>query len=603
MHRFLKILLLAGFCMHLNGGDSYYPPANRFDAWLHRVNPIPSITFREPLRYTFFEFNSSLAIYGFSGANPFKFSESAMGFDSTETTLNGFRNSFTHRNYFDMDLNLLRINWLTMMLPVNRFDYLTGFGVRRFMQILPVGLNGQWGTQGSGLSAANYRPQVTEFYMCQTLYYQPFEKLFIRLENSYALGNGTAYQTQGADRLLPMTGSSSRSSLSLQYALDNRTQTTNLVVSANVFLNSGYYTVNDSKDITPLEYINFHSLGFGISLYAQLGARRSQGDRALDKIRKRDYIAAREEMNSWVLKHPRSPRKALGLRYLSYCDSMIFYEYYKMANQALGEFRIEDALGLYNKAFGSGSESIRKKVVTRRESIGRIFVLNAMQELQTGDYQQAEAILSKAAEMSPFFSKECDRAMAFVNIYKARSLISSGLYDRAGVYLQLAEQQNPDLKTEVERYVDFLASVRVKSMEKEVLDKDFYSAKADLDAAMILDRDLADLLRNYDDLLNRKIAEANPNPDGPALYESYRTMVDEIQAEAKGQGTPLKATVGMTLVQIQDTFGEPAVRKQVTQGGLDYELWIYKFTNKTLELYFRNAILTHINEIPEKGNR
>jgi|GEM_PF-1451074 len=592
---FLYALLLGLPLILLAAPDRHYPAKNRFDAWLHRADLLPGITFRQPLYYTFFEFQGSVSLHGFSGLNVFAYDEGAMGFDSTEIYLGSYRKTFLNRSYFDMDLSIVRHNFLARLIDQNYIDYLNGFGVRRSMQIFPLGLNPEWQNELTGLAVYNFRPQIDEFYLSQTLYYQPFRDLFLRLEHSWALGAGTAYQTLGADRLLRISGSSNRFSLAVNYALESGSSGSDFLISANVYMTTGYYLVDDPQDLSPISYLNMYGLGAGLSLNIQLGGRKTEGDRALSEIRSRNYLSAREQMNSYVLKHPRSLRRDLALRYIDYCDSMAFVEYYTLGNRALGEFKLEEALNFYDRAFASRNETIRSKVLLRRASIARLFILNALQELQKGNYLQAEAILRSGYDLSPAFKEEFDHVMAYVSVYKARSLIVSGLYERADSYLQLAADQNPELRLQTAEYRKFISTVHLRELEEELSRDDIINAAYTLERLRLLDANLIRSIRDVDLAVRRQFAQLKYDPAQPELYNAYAKLKEDAFRTPEKDPNLLQAEIGMTLVEVLDRFGEPRSRKSVEKDGLRYELLRYDYRDRILELYFHEYYLNRID--------
>ncbi|HDR05793.1 MAG TPA: hypothetical protein ENN84_11200 [Candidatus Marinimicrobia bacterium] len=591
-------MLLLLISNSLYSADNFYPDMGIFRNSLRHINPLPLMTFREPVQYKFFDFRGSTAIYGLNGFNFNTYNPDLFIFDSTETTLTAAADKLS-RTLIVLDLYPVRANLLRLLLDQNYLDYLIGIGLHAYIAPIPAGLNEGW--QNRQVSGAYYRyqPEWYEISLANTLLYQPWQWLLFSFQYAGSLGYGTFYKNAAGTKAINMYGYSQRYDISISYLSAGRESFTQLAIGAHLFYSQSRFTLQDPFRLTPV--LSFHpaALGAGIHVSLVLGGKKSAGSSARILLSERRYLEAKQQFTAYQQSFPRSMRTSLAQKFINYCDSMQFAEYYEKGNSALIAYRIFDALNFYEIAARSKNTKLRYQALRQRAYIAEIFAFEAMRYLREGDLEQAERLIISAVELSPILGGFLEPVQAQINLYRARSLIQYGLFSRAAIYLEKAESQDPELNPAISLMRQEIAAGHISDLNRAVEENDLQMAKNSLRNALLADKRIQEIATNYINEANKKIEWLKSSQARESAGSIFLKMQEEHYASFKMQEKNNEIKTGMLSSEVREKIGEPHKLKKIHSGSsIDYQLWIYLDIDKQVYLYFHNAVLMFIETAP-----
>lgn len=576
--------------------DNYYPRLNWFQYGIHKTNPLPVIPFREPVRFTFFEYRGSAAVYGVNGLKWWQYDDQFLTFDSTETSLSK-ADRFFNRSIITVDLNIIRYNWLRLLIDQNYVDYMTGVGARAMSTLIPIGLNSGWQNEQVNGAFYNYKPEWYEAYVSHSFYYQPLKWLLLEAQYSTGYGEGTLYKNSAGTTAIPIRGFSYRYDIAGDILLEGKDGWTLMEIGAHIFQMNSYYKVDDPHEITPITEFNPSTFGLGISASLILGARQTKGNEALSLLREKRYQEARQNFATYKRQFPKTVRTPLANSFIAYCDSMIFIEYYWKGNVALQEYKIKEALNYYDIAVRSQNFELRRKAIQKRSFIAELFLYEAMQYIQAGDYTRAETVIAEALKLSPFLEVHLGPILAQLNLLKAEMLIEYSIFDRASQYLEIAESQDPELRPTIQILRQEIASGYVADLNRAIGEDDIKTARMALNKAIQSDRRIQAVAGEYVSQMNEKIAFLKEQESAESVEKNFSQLWQEHLESFRSAEAQRVISIGMILPKVKEILGNPTKEKQYGNTAPIYILWIYDYADKSLYLYFHDYVLMEIEEI------
>jgi hypothetical protein len=585
----------------LNAKDTYYPDTGFISKTLRRVNPLPVMPFREPVNLNFFDFRGSTALYGLYGFDFNDYNPNTFIFDSTETTLTAAADLFP-RTLIALDLYLIRANLFRYLIDQNYIDHLIGVGLHTYIAPIPVGLNEGWQNREVSGAYFRYQPEWYEISFTNTLLYQPWSWLYFDFQFAAALGYGTFYKNAAGTKAINMTGYSHRYDLSVTFLNRNREAVTNLAIGPHIFYAKSQYILDDPDRLTPVLAFRPGLIGAGIHASLVLGGKKTAGSEARKLLSEKKYIEAKQSFITFQQRYPRSVRNALAQKYISYCDSMQYAEYYQRGNKALVDYRIGDALNFYEIAARTKNIKLRYQALRQRSFIAEIFALEAMRYLREGEMEQAERLIARTLELSPFLASFLKPVQAQLNLYKARSLIQYGLFSRANIYLEKAEIQDPELSPAIALLRQEIAAGHISDLNRAVEDEDIQMAHQSLKNALLADKRIQETASGYILEAQKKIGWLKSKEAEESAGAIFLKLQEEHYASFKIKKAKNEIKTGMLSSDVRQNFGEPQKLKKIHSGSaIDYQLWIYEDTDKTVYLYFHNAVLMFIESAPKSS--
>ncbi|KUK55713.1 MAG: hypothetical protein XD77_0325 [Marinimicrobia bacterium 46_47] len=575
--------------------DSYRP-----GPFYHRWNSIPGISFREPVFMTLFDVRFRGAFYASQGFQ-FEYEPQAITFDSTESRLDDLSNIWK-RSLGTWDVNIFRYNWPYLFLKQNSLDFLTGIGIRETRALIPADLNPGWPNRVAYGRSFQFSPRIREMYISQTVYYQPFTWLLLHGEFTWGKGEGDLYTAgnKAFDVQVRGTGQSWSGGADWVFAPDRITGS-RFRVGISFHRYSAHYDVKDSELFTPIQTVDLGAMGIELSFGILMGAQKSSGDEGISRLRSRDYVSASRSFDQYLRTHPRSLKSSLARQYKAYSDSMTYFQYYHEGDDFLKEGRIREARQRFDIAIHSGNMDLRQAVLLRQYLLAGLFVLEALNKLDQGDYLQADALIQEALHISPLIREDIREVISEIHLQKALRLILAGLYERAESYLLLAEQEFPSNKDRITRLRGEMAKAMLQDLKKAIKESDMVTARYFMEESGRIDRRSAELA----DMYANRIMEKLTLMENKLMQDTKEKTFEKLWMEAFGGAIPETAVkhihirVFETSEEIRQKMGDPqSVQKWNPGSPTDYMIWTYRLQTDNLYLYFHNHILMKIERFP-----
>lgn len=591
----LVFLCITGIGILRGEVDSHRP-----GPFYHRWNPIPGITFREPVFITLFDVRFRGAFFASQGFQ-FEYEPQALIFDSTESSLDDLSDMWK-RSLGTLDIHIVRYNWPYLFLKQNSLDLLTGVGIRETRALIPADLNPGWPNRVAYGRSFQFSPRIREIYVSQTVYYQPFTWLLLHGEFTWGKGEGDLYAAgnKAFDVQVRGTGKSWSGGADWVFAPDRITGS-RFRAGISVHRYSAHYNVKDSELLTPLQAVNLGGMGIEISFGILMGALKSSGDEGISRLRNRDYVSASRSFDQYLRTHPRSLKSSLARRYKAYSDSMTYFQYYHEGEDFLNEGRIREARQRFDIAIRSGNIALRQAILFRQYLLAGLFVREALHKLGQGDYMQADGLIQEALNISPLIREDIREVISEIHLQKALRLILSGLYERAESYLLLAEQEYPSNKDRITRLRGEMAKAMLQDLKKAMKESDMVAAQYFMEESGRIDRRSGELADMYADRIMERLARM----ENELMQDKKEKAFEKLWLEAFGGAIPETAVkhihiqVSETSDEIRQKLGDPQGVQNWNPGSpTDYMIWTYRLQKDNLYLYFHNHILMKIERFP-----
>jgi len=591
----LVVLCISGIGLFGGETDSYRP-----GPFYHRWNPIPGISFREPVFMTLFDVRFRGSFYASRGFQ-LEYEPEALTFDSTESRLNDLSGRWK-RSLGALDVNIIRYNWPYLFLKQNSLDILTGIGIRETRAVIPANLNPGWPNRIAYGQPFKFNPRVREIYISQTVYYQPFTWLLLHGEFTWGKGEGDLYAAgdKAFDVRVRGTGKSWSSGADWVFAPDRITGS-RFSAGISFYRYSAHYEVKDSELFTPLRAVDLGGVGIELSFRILMGAQRSSGDEGISRLRRGDYVAASRSFDQYMRTHPRSLKVSLARRYKAYTDSMTYFQYYHEGLDFLNNGRIPDARQRFDIAIRSENIELRQAVLFRQYLLAGLYVREALKKLSRGDYLQADGLIQEALHISPLIREDIREVISEINLQKALRLIISGLYEQAESYLLLAEQEYPPNKDRITRLRGEMAKAMLQDLKKAMKESDMVTAKYFMEESGRIDRRSGELADMYADRIMQRLN----GMENQLMQDKKEKVFERLWLETFGGAIPEMAVedihikISETSEEIRQKLGDPqSIRNWNPGTPVDYMIWTYRLQKDNLYLYFHNHILMKIERFP-----
>jgi len=575
--------------------DSYRP-----GPFYHRLNPIPGITFREPVLMTLFDVQFRGALYASQGFK-FEYEPQAFTFDSTESRLDD-ASDIWKRTLGTLDINIVRYNWPYLFLKQNSLDLLTGIGLRETRVLIPANLNPGWPNRVAYGRSFQFSPRIREIYISQTVYYQPVTWLLLHGEFTWGKGEGDLYAAGNKAFDVQARGTSQSWSGGADWVFaPDRITGSRFRAGISFHCYSSHYHVKDSELFTPLQAVDLGGIGVQLSFGILIGAQKSSGDVGISQLRCSDYVSASRSFDQYLRTHSRSLKSSLARQYKAYSDSMIYFQYYHEGEDFLKDGRIKEARQRFDIAIRSGNMALRQAVLFRQYLLASLFVREALHELSEGDYLQADALIQEALHISPLIREDIREVISEIHLQKALHLILSGLYERAESYLILAEQEYPSNKDRITRLRGEMAKAMLQDMKKAMKESDMVTALYFMEESGRIDTRAGELA----DMYANRIMEKLNRVENTLMQDKKEKTFEKLWMETFGGAIPETAVkhihirVSETSEEIREKLGDPQSIQNWNPGSpTDYMIWTYRLQTDNLYLYFHNHILMKIERFP-----
>jgi tetratricopeptide (TPR) repeat protein len=591
---FLFCIFLCG--ASLSGGMDTYKPG----PFYHRWNPVPGITFRDPVMTTLFDIRIRGGFYGYEKGDIGTYDSGIIRYGETSDSLNTISGMWS-RSMGIMDVNIIRYNWPYLIIKQNIFDCLTGIGIREVRGLMAADLDPAWSNRVAYGQSFRFRPRVREVYLSQTVWYQLFSFLLVHGEYTWGLGRGELYTAGDKAYDVYVTGRGKSISGGVDWVFTpDRVTGSRISAGISVHAYSGDYNVDKSDLETPIEGIHFSGTGIQLSVRILLGTGGTSGDRGIKSMRHQDYVSASQSFAQYIRNNPRSLRIKLAETYKSHTDSMSFFQHYHKGTSLLREGRIREARQKFDIAVRTGNIDLRQAVLTQRYILAQRIVLEAMKDLKNEDYARAEVLIHEALNISPLIREEIREALSEIHIRKGISLVQVGLVDAAEKYFEKAVLEYSGNENRIIALRAEISKTTMENLRRALNEKDLIAAKYFLEESKRISDHSGRMADEFLDRIAEKIRYLENRREIPVIEIAFKKLWSEAYT-----GTGIETSVEQITIRVAETseeirekLGEPHTVKKWHPGApVDYMLWTYRLKNDMLMLYFHNHILMKIERI------
>ena len=595
------VLLLAVLAATgLSGQVQHWKPWKIRAFWERQLNPLE---FRLPVSFVPFDVKAGLAMYGgpdMIAGLPFSLlgrDFSVASLDSTESEVSTIGNPF-RRLLLIYDLDFLQLNLRSRLLPISSLDILAGLAIRTHQIPFAPAVPSHWPSDGTDY---RFAPVFHTGLVTLTFGYQRSERLYAYLKTSYGYATGSVYRAGLAQRNLRGTGTAADWALGvkrLPVSSDNPRMALGLELRYHTLdiPSLEIPTLEDGRKLSPVEGLQYRSLGVFITFGAFFGGRPTAADAAKDDLYRGDYMAARDKLISFIRQYPDHAKVKRARKLLALAEKMAPYQQLDLAQayQARGE--LEKALRWYGEAEATTDTALIGDIAVGQEEVGYIYLQRASDALQQNDLEATSRILRNANLLLPGERVVVNRFEAEVLIRRGHQHRALGNHTAALRSYDDAIRIDPGRKVEVDGY-------RVRIAEDLLQD----AARAADRSAVALAIESLQLSRNLDpgadpeldfmvvDLQNR-LAQMSQ-----AQIRSAIEAQMELAREIRNRVPPTRPRIGMLVAALEEAIGPP---DQLTQAsdprGVNHQIWEYRGGDFPGQYYFENYILKRIELAPER---
>ncbi|UCD36698.1 MAG: hypothetical protein JSW54_07580 [Fidelibacterota bacterium] len=563
--------------------------------WDLYINPLE---FRTPISLVPFDVKGGLVPYGgpdILQTLPFSLlqrDQSAVLLDSTESELSSIDSPF-NRMTLVLDLDLLKINLLHRFIPGSLVDALVGIGLRTNQVLTSPTLPSHW---PQGDHDFRFAPVFHQGLVNMSLSYQRSEKWYVYYQAARGIAVGSMYRAGTIKRYLRGTGTCADHVVGLKF-LRSGTGAFRYAWGGELrYHRLDVPEVSDSERLSPIEGLQMRYVGLFFTFGVVFGGRPTSADRAKRDLYLGDYMAAEDNLRSFLAQYPRHRKAPRARRLLTLAEKLVPYQQVALAQTAQEQGRLEDALVWLDRAETRADTTLMLAIDEGRAEVGYIYLQQADSLLRRDKLEQTDRILGHARLLMPADEDLVQRYDAEVLIRQGHALRAQGAFMVALKKYDLAMAADTSRRVEIEGY-----KVRVA---EDLLNEAEHAADR---SALALALESLKLSRALDPRrkaeLDAMILELEERLNRIAQGEIRRSMEDQLQEarELRQKVPPSKPRIGLLVAQIEDILG-PA--DYITQGtdrfGVNHQLWEYKGGEYPGLYYFENYVLTRVESLPDR---
>lgn len=582
----------------VNGQVQHWKPGFLRKFWELQIN---TMEFRQPIRFSPFDVKSGLAIYGgpdmIAGLplTLLKKDYSVVDLDSTESEVPTIAGVYK-RTILIHDLDFLQINLRSRFLPVSVVDIMVGLGIRTQQIPLAPGVPDEWPSDGTDYRIA---PIFHTALVSLTIGMQRSDRLYLYLKNTRGLARGSLYRASAIQRELTGSGLSSawvlgakRFPLSdmdprMVYGLELRYHRID-VPDLNV------PELPDGRSLSPIQGLNFRSLGIFITFGAFFGGRSTSADQAKRSLYRGDYMAAEEELNSFLQSYPQHTEVRRARKLLALAQKMTPYQQLDLARDFQQRGDLETALDWYRLAEQRADSTLMPDIIAGEEEVGHIYIQRASDALSDNRLDATSQILRNANLLLPEEDVLVERFEAEVLVRRGHQSRRQGSVALALRNYDAAIRVNPERRVEIEGY-------KVRLAEDLINDAVTATDRAALALAIesLKQSQLLDPRREAS--LDSMLVVLEQRLDRITQGEIRRAVDEEMNAarEIRNFVPSTKPRIGMLVAALEDALGAPDQKTEgIDAAGVSHQVWEYSGGEFPGVYYFENYILKRMTPAP-----
>ena len=585
----LLILLPLGF---VPAQTVYWQPKKPVRIWELRVNPLE---FRTPLRFMPFDVKAGIVPYGGPDMfqsfpiGLFRSDDSAVLLDSTESEM-GTIQSLSSRLILVYDLELLKFNLVSGLLPVSVVDLLVGVSIRTNQNLGSPPLPSYW---PQGADQYDFSPVFQQAMINVMASYQRSEKWYLYFQTAQGLARGSLYRATALDRYLRGTGTSADYTLGFKFFRPASGDARYCLGGELRYHSLNVPQVDDSDKLSPIEGVQLRYLGVFFTFGVAFGGRSTSADQAKRDLYRGDYIAAEKNLRSFLDTYPGHRRKRRAEKLLAVAEEYMPYQQVDIARSAQADRRLETALIWLDRADIRADSALHDVINQVRAEVGYTYLQDADSLLRRGDLTHTERLLGHARLLMPPGEDLVDQYDAEVLIRRGHALRQSGALAAALRKYDLAIESDTSRRVEIDGY-------KVRIAEDLLAEAEYAADRSAIALALESLRLTQALDPRRKAELDELISELDARLESIARGEIRRRMEEQMQTarELRQAIPPSKPRLGLLVAQLEDVLGKPDYITQTTDRfGLNHQLWEYQGGEYPGLYYFENYLLIRIESL------
>ncbi len=494
--------------------------------------------------------------------------------------------SFTARLGHQLDLDLVKTNLAYYLLGTSWLDMHTGINLRYASLFLPPEIPSSWSNVNSTYTTGvKFSGKLLEISWSQSLMLQWFESWYLNFRYTYGWASSRFYSGLSAPS---GTGPSQSFALGGRIILDTG-QTSRYTVGLDLkYTHTVINHIKDPDDLTPISGFTLNNLGVYATASVFFGGRKTSGDVGKEYYYRKDYIAAKRELESFVNTYPRHANRRRA-------EKLLLKSTKKIPYQLVREGVSFDERGLTDKALGrylqarSLADSTLKPVLEERLKEMAYHRLEVAEELLNQDKgDSAVAMVKQILDWYPEVAPHVLRIETDYLMQAGKKALDHGFYSQALNLFNQAVAKDSSRIFEVEAYRYQIAADLLATADSL---RDANSIRFIVYALEEARRLTGGLGKENEELL-LALKEKLAQQEKVLMRQRIQTKMDQERRRLKEKPQPVE--VGMTIAQVQEIMGEPSEK---TFQGKDQknQLWIYHYQNGTsVLLTFSDYILYRI---------
>ncbi|MDO9548864.1 MAG: hypothetical protein Q7J65_07890 [Candidatus Marinimicrobia bacterium] len=539
------------------------------------------IEYRNPFGIITFEIKAGGQLLGLN----------AIGFDSTETSLEGF-NQLINRYIHNVEVELVKYNLLGLIVPQNFADFQTGLGFKYKSSIINQGLPETWPQYAPGANQNLYfAPLLIEGNINQSLAFQWSKRFYNYLQFNAGRAYISAYKTREGDRFLNQNGWTFSIAVGMKFLSKieyNFKEAYGIELEYNI---ARFDNFMDTRDLSPIENLNFSSIGISLTFSMINGGNPTQGDVAKALYKQGDYIAAKANFEDFISKNPTHPRLFKARWMIDECNNLMAFQQVELAKHFVEVKNFSKASQYLQLAEKSRYESLAQDIDSSYQNI-ILWWRNSLDSLiLSNSIDQAEQFLQATRQLKLPNTEELTKLYRS-EIYFHRGVVFTDykVWEKALHFFDLAIQHHPPIRERIEPYLSKIAYGYIADVNLSVEQQNIELALESLRQASEIRPEINFLTRGHIETLEQGIQYLKEQ----AANEKLKNAVDQtrrIPAEST-----FRPQIGMKSDRIKTEYGPPAFKKALQSSqNQEYELWIYNTADsRELLYYFKNGILSKI---------
>ena len=545
--------------------------------------------FKNPIEY---RNPFGIVIFDIKGGGQF-LGANAVGFDSTETSLEGFDQLF-NRYIHNVEVDLVKYNLLGQVIPQNFADFQTGLGFKYKSSIINQGLPESWPQYAFGVDQKLYfAPRLIEGNINQSLAFQWSKRFYNYLQFNAGRAYISAYKTREGDRFLNQNGWTFSVALGMKFLSKigyDFKEVYGIELEYNI---ARFDNFSDSRNLSPIENLNFSSIGISLTFSMINGGNSTQGDEAKALFKKGDYIAAKANFEDFISKNPTHPRLFKAHWMIDECNDLMAFQQVELANHFIEVKNFSKASQYLKLAEKSQYESLTQDIDSSYNEIIQWW-RNGMDSLiLSNSIDRAEQFLNETQRLNlPNTEELRNQYISEINFHRGVVFTDYKNWEKALLFFDQALKLNPSIRERIEPYLTIIAYGYIADVNLFVEQQNIELALEYLRQATAIRPEINFLTREHIETLEQGIQYLREQ----AAVEKLQKAVDEtrripVQSEFQPQ-------IGMKRDRIKTEYGPPAYKKSLQSSqNQEYELWIYTTVDSNEVLYyFKNGILSKIEK-------